>query len=156
MIAFSEGTSAAGRNPVTCNDGYDVVVTGIDGIHEIFTDYKEHPFAGGRQSKQINKKGLKSSASGRYQFMKKDWPHYRDSLCLPDFGPESQDRWAVQLICECRALDDIENGRFQDAVFKCRKIWASLPGSGYGQPENKLAALEYEYRKAGGDVNLPV
>jgi muramidase (phage lysozyme) len=82
--------------------------------------------------------------------MLKDWAHYRSQLVLPDFGPASQDRWALQLIKERRALDDIEAGRFADAVSKCRNIWASLPGAGYGQHENKIAYLEAAYVAAGG------
>src|SRR4051794_39787289 len=44
LIAFAEGTSTS---PYTQNDGYDVIVNGMDGHHE-FTDYSEHPFAVGR------------------------------------------------------------------------------------------------------------
>jgi muramidase (phage lysozyme) len=147
MIAVSEGTST---NSATQNNGYDVIVTGIDKKPEIFTDFGNHPFANGRKSKTINSNGLTSNASGRYQFMLKDWAHYRSQLVLPDFGPASQDRWALQLIKERRALDDIEAGRFADAVSKCRNIWASLPGAGYGQHENKIAYLEAAYVAAGG------
>jgi muramidase (phage lysozyme) len=147
MIAVSEGTSTS---QATKNNGYDVVVTGIDKKPEIFTDYGNHPFANGRKSKTINSNGLTSNACGRYQFMLRDWAHYRAQLGLPDFGPESQDKWALQLIKERRALDDIEAGRFADAVSKCRNIWASLPGAGYGQHENKIADLEAAYIAAGG------
>lgn len=147
MIAVSEGTSTC---PATRNNGYDVIVTGIDGKYEIFTDYSNHPFAAGRKSKTINKNGLTSNASGRYQFMLRDWAHYRSQLGLPDFGPASQDKWALQLIRERKALVDIEAGRFAVAVEKVRNLWASLPGAGYGQHENKLAVLQAAYLKAGG------
>lgn len=147
MIAHSEGTSTS---PATRCNGYDVIVTGADRKPEIFTDFSDHPFASGRPSKVINSRGLKSSASGRYQFMLKDWAHYRAQLGLPDFGPEAQDKWALQLIRECRALPLIEAGRFDDAVAKCAHIWASLPGAGYGQHENKLADLRAAYANAGG------
>jgi muramidase (phage lysozyme) len=147
MIAVSEGTSTSSA---TQNNGYDVIVTGIDKKTEIFTDYSNHPFANGRKSKTINKNGLTSNASGRYQFMLKDWAHYRSQLGLPDFGPESQDRWALQLIKERRALDDIEAGRFTTAVMKCKNIWASLPGAGYDQHENSIDKLQTAYVAAGG------
>jgi muramidase (phage lysozyme) len=147
MLAVSEGTSTS---PATKNDGYDVIVTGIDRKPEVFTDYSAHPFSTGRQSKTINSKGLTSNASGRYQFMLKDYAHYRDQLRLPDFGPLSQDRWALQLINERRALPDIKAGRFDAAVTKVRNLWASLPGAGYGQPEHGIDKLRAAYVKAGG------
>src|SRR5262245_2494439 len=93
LLAWCEGTSIS---PATRDDGYDVIVTGIDGLPETFTDYRAHPFAAGRSSKVINRKGLTSNAAGRYQFMLKDYAHYRTQLGLPDFGPVSQDRWAIQ------------------------------------------------------------
>jgi muramidase (phage lysozyme) len=147
MLAWSEGTSSS---PATKNNGYDVIVTGADKKPEIFTDYSDHPFNKGRQSKVINSKGLTSNASGRYQFMLRDWSHYKGLLNLPDFGPESQDKWAIQLIKERRALTDIEAGNIAKAINSCRNIWASLPGAGYGQPEHKIERLLQQYRKAGG------
>ncbi|MDR3429679.1 glycoside hydrolase family 104 protein [Silvimonas sp.] len=147
MLAFAEGTATS---KATRCDGYDVIVTGIDGRPEVFTDFSNHPFAGGRASKVINTRGLMSNASGRYQHMLKDWPHYRALLKLPDFGPLSQDRWAIQLIRERRALPLILAGQIALAVDRCANLWASLPGAGYGQPERKLTQLLDVYRKAGG------
>lgn len=149
-IAWSEGTSTS---PATRNNGYDVIVTGVDGRAEIFTDYRVHPFAGGRPSKAINRKGLTSNAAGRYQHMLRDWAHYRDLLRLPDFGPESQDKWAIQLIRERRALPLIEAGKFADTVAAVRNIWASLPGANYaGQPMRDLEKLTGVYVAAGGSL----
>ena len=147
MLAHSEGTSTS---PATTCHGYDVIVTGSDRKPEVFTDFSDHPFNKGRKSKTINSKGLTSNASGRYQFMLKDWDHYRRQLNLPDFGPESQDKWALQLIRERRALPDIDAGNFAAAVSKCRNIWASLPGAGYGQPEHPIEKLQAAYLAAGG------
>ena len=148
MIAFAEGTSTS---PATCRNGYDVIVTGADGKPEVFTDFRAHPFAGGRKSKVINSRGLTSNASGRYQFMLKDYAHYRDVLKLPDFGPASQDAWAIQLIRERRALPLIAAGRFAEAVAVVSNLWASLPGANYaGQPMRPLAKLQAAYLTAGG------
>jgi muramidase (phage lysozyme) len=147
MIAASEGTSTHAK---TINKGYDVIVTGADGRPEVFTDYSDHPFARGRPSKVINSRGLTSNASGRYQFMLRDWAHYKKQLGLPDFGSASQDVWATQLIRERRALDDIDAGHFTIAVAKVSNLWASLPGAGYGQHENQIAKLEIIYQHAGG------
>jgi hypothetical protein len=110
---LGEGT---GTSPATAMDGYDVIVTGIDGEPEVFKDFSDPPFARGRKSKVINSKGLTSNASGRYQQMLKDWPHYRALLKLPDFSPISQDLLALQHIRECRALPDVHAGRIETEV----------------------------------------
>lgn len=149
MLAVSEGTSTS---PATKNDGYDVIVTGADGRPEVFTDYSDHPFNQGRPSKVINRRGLTSNASGRYQFMLRDWHHYRDQLGLKDFGPDSQDLWAIQLIRERGALPLIDAGDFALAVARCSNLWASLPGAGYGQHENQIVKLEAAYTDAGGEL----
>ena len=150
MIAVSEGTSTS---PATKLNGYDVIVTGADKKPEIFTDFSCHPFSKGRKPKLISKKsGLYSTASGRYQFMRKDYEHYKHTLNLPDFGPGSQDKWAIQLIRERRALNDIYDGRIAVAINKVRNIWASLPGAGYGQHENEIDKLVLVYVNAGGNI----
>lgn len=135
------------------DNGYNVIVTGIDGKLELFADYARHPFEGGRKSKVINSRGLTSNASGRYQQMLKDWPHYRDQLKLPDFGPISQDLLALQHVRERRALPDVHAGRIETAIHKCRNIWASLPGAGYGQREHRVDSLLKIYRQAGGSLS---
>ncbi|WP_166359273.1 glycoside hydrolase family 24 protein [Pseudomonas akapageensis] len=142
MLAWSEGTSTSKH---THNDGYDVIVGGIDSPN-IFTSYADHPGV----LVTVNRKGLRSTAAGRYQQMKKDWPHYRDLLKLPDFSPISQDKLALQHIQECRALPDVHAGRIAAAIAKCRNIWASLPEAGYGQREHKLNDLIACYIAAGG------
>lgn len=147
-IAWAEGTSTS---PATRNNGYDVIVTGVDGKPEVFSDYSEHPFAAGRPSKVINRKGLTSNAAGRYQHMLRDWAHYRAQLGLPDFGPVSQDKWAIQLIRERRALPLIEAGRFAEAITAVSNLWASLPGANYAdQPMRAMAKLAAIYTAAGG------
>lgn len=149
MPAFSEGTAT---HPLTRNSGYDVIVTGLDGKPEIFTDYRDHPFAAGRPAKVFNRQGEKSTASGRYQQLYRFWPHYQKQMALPDFSPTSQDKLAAQLISERRALADIERGDIERAISKCRTIWASLPGAGYGQREHRLDTLIQVYQQAGGKL----
>lgn len=152
MLAWSElGPDYLKRS----DDGYNVIVTGADGALELFDSYADHPFAGGRKSKVVRpatatKKALTSNAAGRYQQMLKDWPHYKAQLRLKDFSPESQDQVAIQHIKECRAMPDVLAGRVVEAIAKCRNIWASLPGAGYGQPEHKLENLLDAYKRAGG------
>jgi len=148
MIAVSEGTSTS---PITQCDGYDIIVTGIDGRRR-FDDMSCHPFEGGRSSIVINHAGLTSNASGRYQQMLKDWPHYRDLLKLPDFGYVSQDLICLQHIKECGALGLLRQGSFAAAVSKCNNIWASLAGAAYGQPTNTIDMLRAAYILNGGTV----
>jgi muramidase (phage lysozyme) len=134
MLAVSEGTYGKG------DDGYNVLVGG-----KLFQGYDDHP----RILVRINSK-LKSTAAGRYQILKRTFDAYKELLGLKDFCPSSQDAIAIQLIKEQGALPDVKAGRFAEAVRKCNNIWASLPGAGYGQRENKLADLERAYVRAGG------
>lgn len=130
------------------DNGYNVIVGSTPEAPILFTDYSQHPQR--RQSMVIKGKRVNSDAAGRYQFMGRYWSHYKLQLSLPDFGPESQDRWAVQLIKECRALDDIELGHLTRAIGKCASRWASFPGAGYGQHEHRMDTLEAAYERAGG------
>lgn len=148
MTAWSEGTST---NPLTANDGYDVIVTGVNGP-EVFTDYSDHPFNKGRPSKKVNNSGLYSSASGRYQIMKQFWPHYKALLHLPDFSPHSQDLYALQQVRERKALDLLEAGKIEEVIKRCSNIWASFTGAGYGQHEHKMEDLVAKYKQFGGQV----
>lgn len=141
-LAWAEGTSTS---RYTKNDGYDIIVDGIDSPHT-FTDYSTHP----NVLVTVNRRGLKSTAAGRYQLLSRNWPYYRDLLKLPDYSPSSQDAVAVQLIKERGALADVLAGRVETAVQKCRKIWASLPGAGYGQREVTMGQFVAQYRRGGG------
>ncbi|MGM0783882.1 MAG: glycoside hydrolase family 24 protein [Pseudomonadota bacterium] len=131
------------------DDGYDVLVGSLPGDIQRFDSYAEHPLP--RREDAIEyAPGLWSTAAGRYQILSRYWPHYRDQLGLPDFGPVSQDRYAIQQIREQRALEDVMAGRFELAVQKCSNIWASLPGAGYGQHEHDYQTLARAYAEAGG------
>lgn len=146
-IATSEGTAGRGDN------GYNVLVggglfTGAGGSAPVYND---HPriavhLAG----------GLVSTAAGRYQIIDHTFDLYKAKLGLPDFSPASQDRIALALIADHGAGNYVDDGQFDLAVTKVAKVWASLPGAGYGQHENKLAALRQVYRNAGGALAPPV
>lgn len=94
--------------------------------------------------------GCKTTAAGAYQFLSNTWNDVKKVLRLPDFGPASQDAGAVLLIKRAGAMQDVLAGRFANAVAKVRKVWASLPGAGYGQPEQSLEQLRQIYANAGG------
>lgn len=137
MLAVSEGTYGCGDN------GYNVLVGG-----DLFHDYSHHP----NVLVTLNSKGLKSTAAGRYQFLKRTWDSLALKLHLHDFSPASQDLGALELIAERGATGDVRSGRFANAVAKCAPIWASLPGAGYNQRENSLQSLEAAYIRAGGTL----
>lgn len=135
MLAWSEGTSTS---PITKDNGYDIIVSGVDG-HNRFDDYSDHPFAAGR-SPIIVRQGppvLQSTASGRYQLLVRYWRTYKETLRLPDFGHDSQDAVALQQIKERGAISLITTGQVQQAIEACATIWASLPGNDYAQGGGK-------------------
>lgn len=137
MIAFAEGTSGP--------NGYRTLFGG--GLFESFADHPNQLI-----TRKLAGRPITSTAAGRYQFLRRTWVVLKDRLSLPDFGPESQDAAAVELIRERGALNDVYAGRLTVAVDKVRKIWASLPGAGYAQPEKSLNALAGAYTQAGGTL----
>lgn len=145
MIAHSEIGSAL---LASSDDGYDVIVGSTANRPILFSSYSDHP----RRTIDLNN-GLKSTAAGRYQILKRYFDFYKSMLKLKDFGKASQDAIAIQMIKECKAIQDIEAGRFAVAVVKCKSRWASLPGAGYkGQHENEISDLLAAYIKAGGTL----
>lgn len=140
-IAYSEGTDN-GVQP-TRDRGYDVLVGG-----KLFTGYADHP----RVLVDLPRLGIKSTAAGRYQILSRFYDAYKKQLRLKDFSPASQDAIADQLIRECKALADIEAGRIEEALTKCRSRWASLPGAGYGQHEHAMGKLVSVYLSKGGTL----
>lgn len=137
-IAFSEGTDN-GRQPTKCL-GYDVMVGG-----GLFTDFTKHPEIVVQVSAS-----LRSSAAGRYQFLRRTWGELAAFFGLNDFMPLSQDLAAVHLLKRRGAYGLAQMGRFDEAVAACRKEWASLPGAGYKQHEQKIERLRAAYLEAGG------
>lgn len=140
-IAYSEGTDKPGQP--TKDRGYDVLVGG-----GLFTGYADHP----RKLIDLPRLGIKSTAAGRYQILARYYDVYKAQLGLRDFSPASQDKIAIQLIRECKALDDIDTGRITEALRKCRSRWASLPGAGYGQHEHKVDTLVAVFKRRGGVI----
>jgi lysozyme len=131
MIQYAEGTYG--------KDGYKRLYGGGS-----FNDFAKHP-----NSKQT-KWGITSTAAGAYQILSKTWNEIQPKLGLPDFSPASQDKAAIELIRRRKALDDVYAGRFAQAISKCRKEWASLPGAGYGQNEKNVQNLLAVIKVAGG------
>lgn len=133
MIQYAEGTYGA--------NAYRTLYGG-----QLFNSYAQHP------KTAITKGGITSTAAGAYQILYRTWVGVQQVLGLTDFKPASQDRAAVELIRRRGALEDVLAGRFDVAIYKCRKEWASLPGAGYGQGERSLASLVQVYQYAGGQM----
>ena len=142
MIAWSEiGPELLAES----DDGYNVIVGSRPGHADLFTDYSDHP----RKLIDLGN-GLKSTAAGRYQILKRYFDSYKKTLALPDFSPDSQDKIALQMIKECRALDLINNGNIVAAIVRCASRWASLPGNTYQQHMHAVEDLVAAYKEAGG------
>ena len=143
MIAVSElGSALLAKS----DDGYNVLVGSTPARLLLFSSYAAHPNV-------LNRKiPVPSTAAGRYQILARWWRIYQAQMKLPDFGPVSQDRYALQQLRDHGALPLIDGGRFREAVAKVSNVWASLPGAGYGQHENDIERLQAAYQVAGGEV----
>lgn len=129
------------------DDGYNVCVGSTPGRLILFNDYATHP--------RLYNREQNSTAAGRYQLLGRYFSSYQLMLHLPDFSPISQDKIALQQIKERRALDAIDAGRIADAIQLTNTIWASLPGSPYGQRtanSPKLDDFINAYQAAGGKL----
>lgn len=112
-----------------------------------FNSFADHP------NILVTKSGYKSTAAGAYQFLIATWRETKGSLGLPDFTPHSQDIGALKLIKDRGAIKDIIEGNVTKAIQKTNSIWASLPGSKYGQPTQKLNEAKAFYAAQGGTIS---
>lgn len=132
LIRTGEGTTGA--------NGYRTLFGG-----GTFSDYSRHP------NIAVTRGALTSTAAGAYQILYRTWLEISASYGLVDFTPGSQDVAAVALIKRRGALADVLAGRFDAAIAKCAKEWASLPGSPYGQPTLTLDRAHAVLAMAGGN-----
>lgn len=133
MIQFAEGTYG--------ETAYQKLYGG-----GLFSSFNQHP------NQPIKRWGITSTAAGAYQFLYGTWQSLAKDLKLYDFSPASQNKGAIELIRKKGALTDVLSGRIADAVYRCRKIWASLPGAGYGQNQKNIETLLRFYVAAGGQL----
>jgi lysozyme len=131
-IAFAEGTHD--------DLGYRTLFT-----FETFRSFRDHP----RRVRCASYHGYRlcSDAAGRYQMISSTFDSVAKRLQLNDFSPQSQDRAAVELIRWRGGLGKIERGDFDGAIAAIRREWASLPGSGYGQPQTSWEELRTIYQQ---------
>lgn len=111
-----------------------------------FSSFADHP----RQ--RVTRGSLTSTAAGAYQILSRTWDDLKTTsgYDFPDFSPESQDKAAIALIKRRGALADVLAGRFDRAITKTNKEWASLPDSPYGQPTLTRARARQILAQAGG------
>jgi lysozyme len=133
MIRRCEGTAGL--------SGYRTLFGG-----RLFNSYADHP------NIRVPFRDTYSTAAGAYQILYRTWTPIKKALGLKDFTPANQDRAAAYLINQKGALQDVESGNFDKAVYKVRKVWASLPGAGYNQPEKTLAQARQFYKDGGGTI----
>ncbi|HVF55386.1 MAG TPA: peptidoglycan-binding protein [Pyrinomonadaceae bacterium] len=145
VLGFTEGTG----------DNYGRVVYGtvvraphnpelVGRRNVVVDDFSRHP----NILVQV-RPGLRSTAAGRYQFLKGTW----DGLGMSDFSPRSQDIAAVKLMQRRGMIEPLLRGDIRTAVFRGAPEWASLPtergGSFYGgQPARTIREIETEYNSS--------
>lgn len=143
-IRACEGTAAP--------DGYAALFGYRPGNGRVFDNgFARHPGIS-FSFRQTDGTTATTTAAGAYQFLLKTWTALQAKLHLVDFSPASQDAAATELIAECGAMADVKEGRLQDAIDKCSRIWASLPNSTYPQPVRTYLFATEAYLNAGGTV----
>src|ERR1035437_10791533 len=90
------------------DNGYNVIVGSTPKKPHLFNDYKDHQYCIVRLGNS-----LESTAAGRYQILAKYFDAYKKILNLPDFGHDSQDRIAWQMINEVNAQHLVNGGAFE-------------------------------------------
>ncbi|MEH1788619.1 MAG: lysozyme [Nostoc sp.] len=110
-----------------------------------FNDFSTHPLK--KQCAPINGKNVCSTAAGAYQMLDKSWYDLQPKLNLKDFSPASQDKMAIEYIRRNNALSDVEAGKFDTAVCKVGRVWASLICNSYNQNPQTLEELRNYYQK---------
>lgn len=102
--------------------------------------------------KQTDGTPNKTSAAGRYQFLEPTWNDVAGKLGLKDFGPQSQDIAAVELLRRNGALPAVLAGDYGTAIQKSGGTWASLPSSPYAQPKRSAGFMANVLDKAASAI----
>lgn len=144
-----EGESGQGQ------EAYRALFGWRPGNGKTFRTFRDHPRSRTweREDEFIHN-GRKdyTTAAGAYQIVETTWDRCQAALALPDFSPQSQDLAALFLVLEKAALEDVLEGRIPQAISKCRKVWASLPSSPWGQTTITLQRALDTYVKFGGTL----
>jgi muramidase (phage lysozyme)/plastocyanin len=134
MIRVGEGTEDEA--------GYTRIVGGST-FADHGKDMSSHP--------KVYIKAHDSTAAGAYQITKTNWNDdpfvkWRNKNNIHDFNAVSQDKYCFYLLKEKKkAIELIKSGDIKGAINKAKGEWASLPGAGYGQREEKLTTVLKKY-----------
>ncbi|MGP5531224.1 glycoside hydrolase family 24 protein [Psychrobacter celer] len=118
LISYTEGTQG---------NGYHTAFGG--GRLSSLNDHPRYL----KSFRQTDGKMNKTSAAGRYQFVRKTWDGVARQYGLRDFSPHNQDLGAVALLFQRGAIPALLKGDYQTAVRRTGAEWASLPTSNYKQ-----------------------
>jgi len=150
-IQYAEGTYKS-LNPYAVTFGYD----------HIILDFSDHPTITGEWTGKLLpdriclgaglRPGCKSTAAGAYQILKPTWITIKKAIPNLKFDQLGQDEGALYLINQKNATQYILSGAFEQAINKINRVWASLPGSPYGQPTRSMSALRKFYLEQGGQL----
>lgn len=148
--ALADGNVRAFLTTIRWCEGTDVGDAGYRTLFggSLFEGWADHPRR--PVTARLGGRPITSTAAGAYQFLARTWDGLVRQYGLPDFSPQSQDLGAVALIAGRGALADVLAGRIEDAVRRCAREWASLPGSPYGQPTKTMDRVLERYVAAGG------
>jgi len=135
-IRKCEGTDA--------KDGYTYLFGSNKNNSLRFSSFKSHP----RIKRPFGK--TFSDAAGSYQIMSATFDDLSKRLGLSDFTPHTQDLMCLELISQRNQLQNVIDGRFDEAIKGVNTIWASLPGSPYGQPTHTITECIIYYTDNGG------
>lgn len=97
-------------------------------------------------NRAITAGGYTSTAAGRYQFLYRTWIEIKNRLGLADFGPQSQDIAALDLIRQRGQLPKLLNGDFEGMMRGLGCAWAALPYATCGQRRRGLSETMNHYR----------
>lgn len=127
LISYAEGTWG-GRGP-----RYDITFG-----YTPITNFSQHP------NRVVRSGGIASAAAGAYQFMPTTWQRAAVAAKVRDFGPQSQDRAALQLI-RWRGVDPDRSPITPENIARLSGEWASFPTmkgvSAYNQPNKSFQQL---------------
>lgn len=136
MLAVVEGTDA---NNDGRQEGFNVQMGGTPDNQKTVMDLSRHSG---------------NVALGRYQAIPSTWREAAAALGLRDFTPESQDIFAVGKLMDRDMINDILNDRFEDAIDKGSKEWASLPNRDKTAKNGGKKTSFYDYT-SGKDKGKP-
>jgi len=112
----------------------------LDG--EEFDSFNDHPRS--RVCGEFYGNGdVCADSAGRYHIVSRTWDPLARRLGLRDFSPESQDMAAVELLRERGALNELESGNFESAIYKISGLWVTVPDeTGYSRFGYKTYSIE--------------